>query len=55
VRSRKAVTGVLSLVLIGVGVAVLVEATVVGGGTVGYVFGVLFVLAGAGRLYLSTR
>ena len=54
-KPRATVTAALSLVLVGIGVAVLVESVLVGGGSVGYVFGVLFVLAGLGRLYLSTR
>jgi hypothetical protein len=39
---------------IGLGVAILVRTALAGGG-VGYLFGVLFVALGAGRLYLSRR
>ena len=52
---RTKVTALLSVVLVVIGVAVLVETVAVGGGSVGYVFGALFVLAGVGRLYLSSR
>ena len=45
-------TVVLSGVLIGLGLVLIVE-TVVVGGAIGYVLGVLFVAAGAGRIYLS--
>jgi hypothetical protein len=55
VTPRAAFTAATSLLLVGVGLAVLVESAVVGGGTAGYLFGTLFVLAGAGRLYLSRR
>ena len=42
-----------SLLLVGIGVALLVESAIVGGGSLGWALGALFVLAGAGRLYLS--
>jgi hypothetical protein len=45
----------LSALLLVLGVALLVETVWLGGGAVGYVFGVLFVLAGAGRLWLQLR
>jgi hypothetical protein len=41
----------LAVVFVGIGVALIVETAIVGGG-IGYLFGVLFVAAGAGRLYL---
>ena len=44
----------LSLALVALGVALIVETAVLGGG-IGYVLGALFVLAGGGRLYLSLR
>jgi uncharacterized membrane protein HdeD (DUF308 family) len=47
-----AVFGVLMVVL---GVAILAETAVEGGGTTGYVIGVLFVALGVGRLYLLRR
>jgi hypothetical protein len=40
------------LVAIGLGVALIVETAVYGGG-VGYLIGLLFVALGAGRLYLA--
>ncbi|HEY5693182.1 MAG TPA: hypothetical protein VIR14_01625 [Gaiellaceae bacterium] len=43
------------LVAIVLGVALLVETTVQGGGTTGYLLGVLFVGLGIGRLYLLRR
>jgi len=47
-------TQALSVVLIGIGVALAVETSLVGGGS-GYLFGALFVLAGALRLYVVRR
>ena len=46
------VFGAISIVL---GVALLVETVAVGGGTAGYLLGVLFVGLGVGRLYLLRR
>lgn len=52
---RKApLTQAISLVLIVLGIALLVETAVVGGG-IGYLFGVLFVLAGGLRFYVTRR
>jgi hypothetical protein len=51
---RLKLTVVLSALMIVLGVALLVETAVLGGG-LGYVFGVLLVLAGAGRLYVSLK
>jgi hypothetical protein len=45
----------LSLVMLGLGVAVLVRTLADGGGQVGILFGLLFIAAGAGRLYLARR
>lgn len=47
----------LSLVMVVIGVVMVVSTIVRGGGplAVGIVIGLLFVAAGAGRLYLSTR
>ena len=42
------------LLAIGLGLALIVETAVYGGG-VGYVIGLLFVALGAGRLYLLRR
>jgi hypothetical protein len=54
VNRRARVTAAFSGVLVLLGVAVLVETAVLGGG-IGYLLGVLFVLAGGLRLYLSSR
>jgi hypothetical protein len=50
-------TRVLPLLMALVGVALIVRTLAAGGGAlaVGLVLGVLFVAAGAGRLYLETR
>jgi hypothetical protein len=42
------------LIAIGLGVALIVETAIKGGG-VGYVIGLLFIALGAGRLYLLRR
>ena len=44
--------GVLSVVL---GIALLAETVVQGGGSTGYLLGVLFIALGIGRLYLLRR
>ena len=54
VNRRARVTAAFSGVLVLLGVAVLVETAVLGGG-IGYLLGVLFMLAGGLRLYLSSR
>ena len=51
-RRSVLVFGVLAVVL---GIALLVQTTAQGGGTVGYLLGVLFVGLGLGRLYLLRR
>ena len=43
------------LLAIGLGFALLIETSVRGGGSVGYVLGCLFVALGAARLYLLRR
>jgi hypothetical protein len=43
----------LSLTLVGLGVAMVVVTLVRGSGTLGIVLGPMFVAAGAGRLYLT--
>jgi hypothetical protein len=50
----RSVTIAISAVLVILGVAILVETVLVGGG-IGYLLGVLFASAGALRLYLSVR
>jgi uncharacterized membrane protein HdeD (DUF308 family) len=46
---------VFGLVAIGLGIALLAETAAQGGGTTGYLLGVLFVALGCGRLYLLRR
>jgi len=46
---------VFGLIAIGLGVALLVETAAAGGGSVGYILGVLFIGLGVGRLYLLRR
>lgn len=46
---------VLGVVTIVLGVALLAETAAVGGGSVGYVLGLLFIALGCGRLYLLRR
>jgi hypothetical protein len=50
----RSVTIAISAVLVILGVAILVETVLVGGG-IGYLLGALFASAGALRLYLSVR
>ena len=54
---RRAVTRAFSVAMIGIGIAILVRTIVAGGGATasGVLVGVLFVAAGAGRLYLLRR
>lgn len=46
---------IFGLVAIGLGIALLAETAAVGGGTAGYLLGVLFVALGCGRIYLQRR
>ena len=46
---------VFGLLAIALGIALLAETVAVGGGTVGYLVGVLFIGLGFGRLYLLRR
>ena len=46
---------VFGVVAIGLGVALLAETVAIGGGSIGYILGVLFVALGCGRLYLLRR
>jgi hypothetical protein len=52
---HRASTRLMSALLVVIGVAMLVSTIVRGGGplALGLLLGVLFILAGAGRLYLS--
>jgi hypothetical protein len=51
VTFRRVLSLVLSLTLIGLGVAMVVITLVRGGGTLGIVLGPMFVAAGAGRIW----
>jgi hypothetical protein len=51
VRAYRAAIAALAFVFVGIGIALVVETAIAGGG-VGYLFGVLFIAAGAGRLYV---
>lgn len=46
---------VFGLISIGLGIALLAETVAIGGGSTGYVLGVLFLALGCGRLYLLRR
>jgi uncharacterized membrane protein HdeD (DUF308 family) len=46
---------VFGVVAIALGIALLAETAAAGGGSVGYILGVLFVALGVGRLYLLRR
>ena len=46
---------VFGVVAVALGIALLVETVAAGGGSAGYLLGVLFVALGLGRLYLLRR
>jgi hypothetical protein len=46
---------VFGVIAIGLGIALLAETIAIGGGSIGYVLGVLFLGLGIGRLYLLRR
>jgi hypothetical protein len=46
---------VFGLVAIGLGIALVVETAVAGGGSTGYLLGVLFLALGVGRIFLLHR
>ena len=48
-------TWVFGLLAVVLGLAIVAETARAGGGSVGYVFGALFVALGIGRLYLLRR
>jgi hypothetical protein len=54
---RRSYTRVMSILMIVIGIALLVRTITAGGGAAatGVLLGVLFVAAGAGRLYLQLR
>ena len=49
----RALSLVLSLTLVGLGVAMVVSTLVRGDGSLGIILGMLFVAAGAGRIYVT--
>jgi uncharacterized membrane protein HdeD (DUF308 family) len=51
---RRRTTVALSILIVVLGIVVVAETALAGGG-IGYLFGTLLVLAGAGRLYVSRR
>jgi hypothetical protein len=46
---------VFGLIAVGLGIALLAETAAAGGGSVGYLLGVLFIGLGIGRIYLLRR
>jgi uncharacterized membrane protein HdeD (DUF308 family) len=54
---HRSATRVMSLLMVVIGVALLVRTLVAGGGAAatGILLGILFILAGAARLYLQLR
>ena len=54
---RQSSTRAMSLVMIVIGIALVIRTLAAGGGVaaLGILLGVLFVAAGAGRLYLQSR
>ena len=46
---------VLALTIVALGVAMIAVTAANGGGQVGFILGVLFIAAGAGRLYVQRR
>jgi hypothetical protein len=54
VNAHRGLAAILAVVAIVLGVAILIETALLGGG-VGYVFGILFVALGAGRIYLLRK
>ncbi len=54
--TRRRTTALVSLVLVGIGIAVIARTVQAGvGGGLGLLFGAMLVLAGGLRFYLSTR
>ena len=54
-RANSSLAALLAYLVIGLGVALLAVTLAEGGGQVGILLGLLFVLAGCGRLYLARR
>ena len=53
--SRRQATAAVSGLIVLLGLILLGETAIAGGGATGYLLGGLFLLAGLGRLYLSRR
>ena len=53
-RWRTASGFVFGIVFVGIGVALIVETAILGGG-LGYLMGLLFTAAGAGRFYVTWK
>ena len=51
----KAVVGVLALVFVGIGIALLAVTAANGGGVLGFLLGAMFIALGVGRLTLLRR
>jgi hypothetical protein len=51
---RAASAFVFAVVFVAIGIALIVETAILGGG-IGYLIGLLFVAAGAGRFYVTWR
>ena len=51
----RVMTAVLALAFVAIGLALLVVTALHGGGVTGYALGVLFVAAGAGRIWVLRR
>ena len=54
-RAYPGLSRLLALTTIGLGIALIAVTLAHGGGQVGILLGVLFVVAGIGRLYLARR
>jgi hypothetical protein len=53
-RFREASALVFAVVFVAIGIALIVETAILGGG-LGYLLGLLFVAAGAGRFYVTRK
>ena len=54
-NAYRAATAIFALAFVGIGFALLVVTAIHGGGVIGYVLGLLFIAAGAGRITLLRR
>jgi hypothetical protein len=54
VTFRAVSTLAFAVVFVGIGIALIVETAIVGGG-IGYLIGLLFLAAGAGRFYVTWK